>query len=43
MCVSKRLKDVAQQQYTQKEAEWAAGKSTEVLPKVRLTSEKMES
>ena len=30
----RRLKDVAQQQYTQAEADWAAGKSKEILPSV---------
>lgn len=28
----RRLKDVAQKQYSQKEAEWASGKSKEILP-----------
>jgi hypothetical protein len=30
----RRLKDVAQQKYTQAEADWAAGKSREILPSV---------
>jgi hypothetical protein len=33
-----RLKDVAQQQYSHAEAEWAAGKAKEILPKVRISS-----
>jgi hypothetical protein len=31
-----RLKDVAQKQYSQKEADWAAGKSRELLLPVTL-------
>jgi hypothetical protein len=34
-----RLKDVAQPQYSQKEAELAAGKTIEVLPPVRASKE----
>ena len=33
----RRLKDVAQKQYSQAEADWAAGKTKEELPKVRGT------
>ena len=32
----RRLKDVAQKQYSQKEAEWASGKSKEILPPAHL-------
>jgi hypothetical protein len=35
----RRLKDVAQEQYTQEEADRAAGKTKEILPKI---SAKME-
>jgi hypothetical protein len=36
-----RLKDVAQEQYTQKEAELAAGKSTELLPPAHPEADQM--
>lgn len=33
--MSRRLKDVAQAQYSQKEADWAAGMSKEILPSIK--------